>query len=260
MTKEMTLDQTMLDHSMFSGSMLETSWAQRSRRSWTTLTSFGLQAVVMGLLLLLPLWRTVSLPSVAHTVSTPISLGQRSPDQTQVSGSAHIVAMPVSPDAVRFVAPGRIPPTISMTGDESSPAPIGNIGVGSGTDTIGAGARNGFLLPTTGNWSVPAPPPSQPTVREFRTSRMLEGSLLHRVQPIYPPLARTAHIQGEVVLFAVISKSGNIDNLRVLSGHPMLAPAAVEAVSQWRYRPYVLNGEPIEVETQITVNFTLSGN
>jgi protein TonB len=89
---------------------------------------------------------------------------------------------------------------------------------------------------------------------------MLEGSLLHRVQPIYPPLARTAHIQGEVVLFALISKSGNIDNLRVLSGHPMLAPAAVEAVSQWRYRPYVLNGEPIEVETQITVKFTLSGN
>jgi protein TonB len=73
-------------------------------------------------------------------------------------------------------------------------------------------------------------------------------------------LARTARIQGEVVLFAVISKSGSIDNLRVLSGHPMLAPAAVDAVSQWRYRPYILNNEPIEVATQITVKFTLSGD
>ena len=76
---------------------------------------------------------------------------------------------------------------------------------------------------------------------------------------MYPPLARSAGVQGPVVLFAVISKAGTIDNLRVVSGHPMLVPAAIEAVRQWRYRPYILNGQPIEVETQITVNFTLSG-
>jgi len=259
MTKEMTLDQTMPDHSMFSGSMLETSWAQRSRRSWTTLTSFGLQAVIMSLLLLVPLWRTVTLPSVTHTVSTPISIGQRSPEQVPISSSAHQVSMPVSPDAVRFVAPGRIPTTIPTTDDASS-APIGNVGVDSG-NRIGVGVPNGLLLPITGNWTVAAPPP--PAVQQthqFRPSSLLEGSLLHRVQPVYPPLARTVRIQGEVVLFAVISKSGNIDNLRVLSGHPMLAPAAVDAVGQWRYRPYILNGEPVEVETQITVKLTLSGN
>jgi protein TonB len=62
------------------------------------------------------------------------------------------------------------------------------------------------------------------------------------------------------VLQAVISKQGVIENLKVLSGHPMLAPAAIEAVRQWRYRPYVLNNEPVEVETQITVNFSLGGN
>ena len=78
--------------------------------------------------------------------------------------------------------------------------------------------------------------------------------------PSYPPLARSARIQGPVVLAAVISKAGTIENLRALSGHPMLVPAAIEAVSQWRYRPYILNSEPIEVETQITVNFMLSGN
>ena len=89
---------------------------------------------------------------------------------------------------------------------------------------------------------------------------MLEGMLIRRVQPVYPPLARAARIQGSVVLAAVISKAGTIENLRMLSGHPMLVPAAIAAVSQWRYRPYILNGEPIEVETQITVNFTLNGN
>jgi len=89
---------------------------------------------------------------------------------------------------------------------------------------------------------------------------MLEGNLIRRVDPTYPPLARSVRIQGSVVLTAVISKAGTIKNLRVLSGHPMLVPAAIDAVSQWLYRPYILNSEPVEVETQITVNFKLSGS
>jgi len=87
-----------------------------------------------------------------------------------------------------------------------------------------------------------------------------EGSLLHRVQPIYPSIARQARIQGAVELRAIISKAGTIENLVVVGGHPMLATAAIEAVKQWRYRPYLLNNEPIEVETAITVNFVLSGS
>jgi protein TonB len=89
---------------------------------------------------------------------------------------------------------------------------------------------------------------------------MMEGNLIYKVQPIYPPLARSARIQGSVVLRAVISRTGTIENLQVLSGHPLLVMAAREAVEQWRYRPYILNGEPVEVETQVTVNFLLAGN
>ena len=89
---------------------------------------------------------------------------------------------------------------------------------------------------------------------------MLEGNLIRRVEPVYPPLARNARIQGRVVLVAVISKAGTIEKLHALSGHPMLVPAAVDAVSQWRYRPYILNSQPVDVETQITVNFTLGGS
>ena len=83
--------------------------------------------------------------------------------------------------------------------------------------------------------------------------------LITKVQPTYPPLARQARIQGTVLLQAEISKDGTIENLRLISGHPMLAPAAIEAVKQWKYKPYMLNGEPVEVETQIQVNFTLAG-
>jgi periplasmic protein TonB len=89
---------------------------------------------------------------------------------------------------------------------------------------------------------------------------MSEGDLVRKILPTYPPLARSARIQGQVVLQAMISPQGMIEKLRVLSGHPMLAPAAIEAVRQWRYRPYILNNEPVEVETQITVNFSLAGN
>jgi protein TonB len=89
---------------------------------------------------------------------------------------------------------------------------------------------------------------------------MDEGNLIRRVQPTYPALARSARIQGTVMLQAVISKQGRIENLIVLAGHPMLVPAAIDAVRQWHYRPYILNNEPVEVETQITVNFSLAGN
>jgi protein TonB len=86
-----------------------------------------------------------------------------------------------------------------------------------------------------------------------------QGLLLRRIQPTYPPLAKQARIAGAVVLQAEISKDGSIQNLHVISGHPMLVPSAIEAVKQWKYKPYILNGEPVEVETTITVNFTLAG-
>jgi protein TonB len=97
-------------------------------------------------------------------------------------------------------------------------------------------------------------------VQRVRVSQgVTQGMVIHRVQPTYPPLARTARVQGAVQLAAVIGKDGAVQNLHVLSGHPLLTQAALDAVKQWRYKPYILNGEPVEVDTQITVNFTLSG-
>jgi TonB family protein len=84
-----------------------------------------------------------------------------------------------------------------------------------------------------------------------------QGLITSKVQPIYPPEARTARIQGTVVLKAVISQTGDVVSVSLVSGRPMLAPAALDAVKQWKYRPYLLNGKAVEVETQVTVNFTL---
>lgn len=86
------------------------------------------------------------------------------------------------------------------------------------------------------------------------------GRLIREVKPVYPPIARQARIQGMVVLEAQISKDGKIESLQLVSGHPILAAAAIDAVRQWRYSPYLLNGEPVAVDTQIRLNFTLAGN
>jgi len=85
-----------------------------------------------------------------------------------------------------------------------------------------------------------------------------QAKLIRQVKPVYPPLARQARIQGTVRLTAIIARDGTIQELQVVSGHPLLVPAALEAVKQWVYQPTLLNGEPVEVITQIDVNFTLS--
>jgi protein TonB len=86
-------------------------------------------------------------------------------------------------------------------------------------------------------------------------SQLTEGQLVNRVEPVYPHIAAISGIQGQVKLHAIIGRDGRIQSLSAISGHPLLLRAALEAVEQWRYRPYVLNGETVEVETFITVNF-----
>jgi TonB family protein len=86
----------------------------------------------------------------------------------------------------------------------------------------------------------------------------MASQIIKKVAPVYPPLARQARIQGQVVLKVEITKSGDVQNIQLYTGHPMLAPSAIEAVKQWKYRPYLVNGEPVNVKTDVTVNFTLA--
>jgi protein TonB len=108
--------------------------------------------------------------------------------------------------------------------------------------------------------AAPTAVPKVATPKRITVSQgVTTGLLVRKVQPNYPPLAKQARIQGAVVLQAVIGKDGSIQNLRAVSGHPMLIQSAIDAVRQWKYKPYFLNGEPVEVDTQVTVNFTLAG-
>ena len=232
---------------------LESTWDRSARRGWTTLASFGFQAMALSLLLLMPLIWIQGPPKLQWFESpqiltpppapAPPSGERRTTQSTNLSGT-HIMQPPT------------IPPTIAILNEQpvASAPNIAEGGVPGGTGKSRSGVFNSI-----GPAVEVAPPPPPVSTHPLRISHWAEGNLIYRVQPIYPPLARQARVQGAVELRAIISKSGTIENLAVVRGYPMLVPAAINAVRQWRYRPYLLNGEPIEVETEITVNFVLSG-
>ena len=107
--------------------------------------------------------------------------------------------------------------------------------------------------------TVKATPPPKPVGPQRISGGVMAGQILERVQPVYPPIAKAAHVSGAVVLHAIIDKSGNIKNLQAISGPEMLRSAAIDAVQRWKYKPYLLNGDPTEVDTTITVNFNFGG-
>jgi protein TonB len=153
--------------------------------------------------------------------------------------------------------PTAIPKKIQMIKEDETPN-VGPAGVVGGVPGGVPGGTMGGVLGSVMS-SVPSAMPKAATPQRVRVSQgVSQGLLIHKVQPSYPPLARQARIQGVVVLQALIGKDGTITNLHVVSGHPMLTNSALEAVKEWRYKPYYLNGEPVEVETTINVNFTLS--
>jgi periplasmic protein TonB len=240
---------------MFAELLSDSDWSNHSHRRWTTLISFALQAIAVGCLLLRPLFYTEGLPRLAMLapILTPAPLHSAPPAQSRSNppstAQSHLTG-------TQLVSPPQIPQDVVMLTETVPPPPVDptTLGVSRGNPR-GRGTVFNSMLGS--DLSVAPPPP--PAVHHPPVSRMMEGNLVHRVQPDYPALARQVRVQGQVVLRAMISREGAIENLQVLSGHPMLIPAAVDAVRQWRYRPYVLNGEPVEVETQVTVNFVLSG-
>lgn len=236
-------------------SALETSWDQSPRRRWTTVASFTLQALGLSLLLAIPLL-TVQGPPRLEWITSPFFAPPPAP-ASPAPRNAQRTTQATNMSGVHILTPQSIPDTIAQVIDHDVPAApeFGDIGVPGGT---GSGRRG--VPGSIGDQSALAPTPPPAPVRPLRVSHWAEGNLIYRVQPNYPTLARQARIQGSVQLRAVISKNGTIGNLSILGGHAMLVASAIEAVKQWRYRPYLLNGEPIEVETEITVNFMLSGS
>jgi len=247
---------------MFEDSLIESGGRfGAKRRGATTFVSFILQACLLGILILIPLIYTEALPKqqlMGFLVAPPPPPPPPPPPAAAPVAKVEKIISEVDQGALR--TPTKIPEKVKMIKEEDTPPPAQGIGgvVGGVPGGVPGGQMGGVIGGIISSTPVAVPKVATPT--KVRVSQgVAQGLLIHQVKPTYPALARQARIQGQVVLQATISKDGTIQNLHMVSGHPMLAPAAIEAVKQWRYKPYFLNGEPVEVETQITVNFTLSG-
>jgi protein TonB len=243
---------------MFEDSLVESTGKLRSGRTkYTTVLSFLIQCALIGVLVLIPLIYTEALPAKAMLTTL---VAPPPPPPPPPPPTPQVVVKKVSTDIIdgALRTPTKIPDKIKKIVEEEAPPPVtsSNMGVIGGVGTPG-GSPGGVLGGVLASANSAAP---RIEVRKLRVSAGVQASkLISQPKPMYPPIAKQARVQGTVVLAATISKSGTIDNLRVVSGHPMLTQSALQAVRQWRYQPTYLNGEPVEVETTINVNFSLTG-
>jgi protein TonB len=246
---------------MFEDSLIESGGRLKTKRGVTTFISFALQVALVGVLVLIPLLFTEALPKQQLMTFLVAPPPPPPPPPPPAAAPVKIVKQ-IQTDIVngQLRTPTKIPEKVQMIKEDEAPPPMAATGgvVGGVPGGIPGGQMGGVIGGIIS--STPVAVPKVATPQRVRVSQgVSQGLLIRKVQPNYPPLARQARIQGNVVLTAEISKDGSIENLRLVSGHPMLAPAAIEAVKQWKYKPYFLNGEPVEVETQVTVIFSLSG-
>jgi len=262
--KDLVLGPAVPQRTMFSDSLLEFG-VQRKRKLFATTTSFILNSLAIGVLLVLPLAFTEELPKaqlLTFLVAPPPPPPPPPPAAAQVQRIVHQIQTDLLSTG-QLRTPSKIPQKIEMIKEEEAPPPMpaaGGVvgGVPGGIPGGQVGGVIGGIINSTSNLSM-VPKLVTATPQRVRISQgVTRGLLIHRVEPPYPPLAKAARVQGEVVLTAIISTGGEIQNLQLVSGHPMLVPGAIAAVKEWRYKPYLLNGQPVEVETTITVIFSLT--
>jgi protein TonB len=236
---------------MFGDTLLESSPALRKRKRWPMATAFTAQTIIAAIIVAVPLLSTGVIPLSAcvpiYSPETHVRIERVEPvtDRSHSSGPANpaprstaVVLVSNNPDAIRYGA------SVQTTTDINLVTPPG-------PGTPNPIPRGLFDGPNV----RPGPGPNVKRV----ISVLEEARLLNKVEPVYPRPAVLAGIQGEVKLHAIIARNGTIQSLNAVSGHPLLVRAAMDAVGQWRYRPYILNGEAVEVETFITVNFRKEG-
>jgi protein TonB len=220
-----------------------------SRKRWTMLASLGLQLVVAGVFITLPLLHPEALPFRYETPKVSTPLMPKPPVRVRVEqvSSSGMTASSSSRPLIFSKFPGRD----TTSSDAPALLPLGSVMTGTGSLPSGFDEGPGPV--------VTVAPPKSPAVPLHISSGVSDGMLLAPIRPLYPAIARATHIEGAVVVEAIISRTGSIENLHVVSGPLMLQAAAKDAIRQARYRPFRLNGEPTEVQTTITVNFRLGG-
>ena len=254
---------------MFSQTFVE----GKTKKTWTVLVAFTAQVVLLIVAVILPMIYFDVLPKT--TLQTMlIAPPPPPPPPPPPAAPAPVKIVKVIPrqfDAGKLMAPKVVPKEIAQIKEEElPPATSGAVGVVGGVPGgVAGGTPGGVLGGIIGSVpsAAPPPPPPPPVKKEEKPAapkritiggNVQQAKLVRQPKPVYPPLAKQARISGVVHLAAVISANGTIQDLKVISGHPLLIPAALDAVKQWVYQPTLLNGEPVEVQTQIDVNFTLS--
>ena len=236
---------------MFEDSLVESRVdSLYSSKRWTVLASIGLQATIAGVVITLPLLHPEALPFHVEAPKVVVPLMPKPPVMVRVETAASAssgAAAPITTRAISF--PSLLPNRdLAMT----DAPPLAPIGPGMGTSD---GLPNGIGV---GDGPAVTVAPVKASV-PLNVSKVIEGMLLAPIRPVYPAIAKAAHVEGTVVVEAIISRAGTIESLHVVSGPPMLQSAAVEAIKKARYRPFLLSGEPVEVETTINVVFTMGG-
>jgi protein TonB len=243
---------------MFHDVLLDVSQA-RDRKRWTIGVSLVVQTFAVAIVFSISFMYAEPLPKhalMAFLVAPPLPPPPRAMPANPVAVRIARKAAPQNPD---LMEPVSIPAEVRIIHDDlQAPGPqVGIVGVPRGTEAA-PNMMTAIIVP-------PPPPPPPPVVepaapqRPLRVATIDAAKIISQPKPVYPPLARQTRTQGTVRLEAIISKEGRIENLAVISGHPLLIQAAMEAVKQWRYQPTLLNGAPVEVITTIEVNFTLGG-
>jgi len=245
---------------MFEDSLLESGGRLKTKRGRTTAVAIVLEVLAICVMVLIPLIFTEALPK-QQLMTFLVAPPPPPPPPPPAAAPVKIVKV-IQTDIVngQLRTPTKIPQKVQMIKEDEAPPPVmSSAGVVGGVPGGVPGGQMGGVIGGIIS-STPVAVPKVATPQRVRVSQgVSQGLRIREVKPVYPPLARQARIQGTVVLHAVISKDGSIEGLTLVSGHPMLAPAAIEAVKQWKYKPYLLNGEPVEVDTEVIVNFTLSG-
>jgi protein TonB len=244
----------------------------KTKTTWTVLVAFIAQIVFMIVAILIPMIYFEVLPKTTLQ-SFLVAPPPPPPPPPPPSAPAPVKIVKVIPrqfDAGKLMAPKVVPKEIATIKEEELPPPSSGVAgvVGGVPGGVAGGTPGGVLggiIGSVPSAALPPPPPPPPAEKKPATPKRItiggnvqQAKLVRQPKPNYPPLAKQARISGVVHLAAIISKDGTIQDLKVIGGHPLLIPAALEAVKQWVYQPTLLNGEPVEVSTQIDVNFTLS--
>jgi periplasmic protein TonB len=236
---------------MFEELLVSNPYATKTNKRWTVLVSMIFQVTFLSILLLIPLIYTEALPKAMLAtllVAPPPPPPPPPPAQVQTVRKTQVHLM----DAGKLMAPKAIPKNITIIKEEADP----DMGAGGGVlGGVAGGSMGGTIGGVIGG--MPAPPkPAQSRIKVG--GNVTAARLQNKVTPVYPPLARQTRISGTVRLHAIIAKDGTVQQLEVLSGHPLLVQSALDAVRQWRYQPTLLNGEPVEVDTTVDVIFSLN--